>query len=693
MTAAPLPWHRRLLAGLLVFALFAGLAVAMTWPLARGLGVSIRDAGDPLLNAWVLQWNLRTWRLGNWASYFDTNIFYPYDRTLAYTEHQFTEGLAALALRSVTANPILIYNLVLLLGITLAGVGAWCLARELTGDAVGATVAGIVYAFAPFPFAQLSHLQAQWSGGIPLALLFLHRLLAGREATSWRPVTTPGRWRDLAAFTLCFVLQALANGHYALYLALFVTLRVLWSLTRERRFADRRLWLQLVTFVVTAAVAVGPFFYQYWALRRELGFRRSIEYAATGWSFLATMPGNWLYGNRLSDHLRSSEDALFPGLVAFGLGVAGFLAARRPPAAWAALRRAWPDRRWRLALPGGAVLLFAAATCLLLAVATLLLWGGSWSMPGTLRPVNLLLLLAGIGWLGWRLRRRLVGLPPSGRHRDREVALFFGLMALLSFLFTFGAPGPYRLLFAFVPGFDGLRVATRFQVTLLLALGVLAAFAVRQLRQAPRPAVRVVACLLPLLVLAEYVQTPVGHVRVPIARPLPAVYRWLAHQPASTAVAELPFARPREDVARIEPLRVYASAFHWRKLVNGYSGYLSPLYTDLVATWTTAPIPETVAKLRAVGVRYLLLHLPELGPGERERWRRGLLELARLPSTGGTSPLPTVRLVRRFETTVVYELVRPARRGSTSTQPATSGAPAASSNHISRSSARSTTSQ
>jgi hypothetical protein len=37
---------------------YAALAVALTWPLARGLARDLPgDLGDPLLNCWILAWD------------------------------------------------------------------------------------------------------------------------------------------------------------------------------------------------------------------------------------------------------------------------------------------------------------------------------------------------------------------------------------------------------------------------------------------------------------------------------------------------------------------------------------------------------------------------------------------------------------------------------------------------------------
>ena len=63
----------------------------------------------------------------------------------------------------------------------------------------------------------------------------------------------------------------------------------------------------------------------------------------------------------------------------------------------------------------------------------------------------------------------------------RKHTIIYSVILLVSFLFTFGSKGPYVLLFKYVPGFNGLRVASRFHIFVMLSLAVLAAFGIKSL--------------------------------------------------------------------------------------------------------------------------------------------------------------------------------------------------------------------
>ncbi len=88
------------------------------------------------------------------------------------------------ALLSRISGPVAAYNWLVLLTFPLSAAAAYLLARHLTLSPVGATVAAIAYAFAPFHLAHAAYhphiAQTQW---IPLYLLALWRCLD--NASPW----------------------------------------------------------------------------------------------------------------------------------------------------------------------------------------------------------------------------------------------------------------------------------------------------------------------------------------------------------------------------------------------------------------------------------------------------------------------------------------------------------------------------
>src|SRR5262245_25945775 len=132
------------------------LAVAMTWPLARGLSRDLpADFGDPLLNTWAMAWDAEhllaaaSGHPGELAGYWDANIYHPHPLALAYSEHLTPQAVLNLPVYALTRNPILGYNFVFLATFVLSALGMYLFVRDLTGSAPAALLAGVAFGFAP----------------------------------------------------------------------------------------------------------------------------------------------------------------------------------------------------------------------------------------------------------------------------------------------------------------------------------------------------------------------------------------------------------------------------------------------------------------------------------------------------------------------------------------------------------------
>ena len=75
-----------------------------------------------------------------------------------------------------------------------------------------------------------------------------------------------------------------------------------------------------------------------------------------------------------------------------------------------------------------------------------------------------------------------------------------------------------------------------------------------------------------------------------------------------------------------DPRYEYFSIFHWKPLVNGYSGFYPPSYIRQLLDLQRFPAPSSLRALRLEGVRYLVIH--ESGYGQdRERYSQALSTL------------------------------------------------------------------
>ncbi|MCK7479075.1 MAG: hypothetical protein M0C28_18220, partial [Candidatus Moduliflexus flocculans] len=93
-------------------------------------------------------------------------------------------------------NPYVAHNAVVFLAFVLALTGTYSLVRHLTGHRGGAAVAAVAYAFCPYVFSHIPHIQLLMTAGIPYSLLAMHRYVgrqtAGRASRAGPRAGGPG---------------------------------------------------------------------------------------------------------------------------------------------------------------------------------------------------------------------------------------------------------------------------------------------------------------------------------------------------------------------------------------------------------------------------------------------------------------------------------------------------------------------
>jgi hypothetical protein len=190
-----------------------------------------------------------------------------------------------------------------------------------------------------------------------------------------------------------------------------------------------------------------------------------------------------------------------------------------------------------------------------------------------------------------------------GRGRTRWVYL---VLVVFAFDASLGVHGlTFRLLQAAVPPLGNLRASARFAALTLTGLAVLAAIGAAQLRArlssgAARAAILGVAVT---LCLAEFWSRP--PLRDATLAPM-AVDRWLATLPADTVILELPVPSVHA-LWGYETWHQVRSIHHWRRLVNGYSGFLPIVYGNTLIAMATFPDAESIARLRRLSVDYVVV--------------------------------------------------------------------------------------
>lgn len=553
------------------------LTCGLTYPLILHLDTAVFSVyGDPLLNTWILAWDVHK-LFTDPQNLFHANIFYPHRNVLAYSENLLASSLLAAPVLWISQNPILAYNFVFLFSFAFSGFGTYLLVWHLTRNSYASFLSGIIFAFSPYKFSHLGHLQLLTTQWIPFCFLFLHRLL---ETASWK---------YLFLFWLFFILQALSSSYYGLFLSvsLITWIGSYWLLSRigDRAAPAGRgspsfllrssFWAKLGCFLVLSALVLYPIGLPYFKVQEEMGFVRTLgevtQLSAEPRNYLGVPHFNWLYGSVLV-RFAKMEGMLFPGALALVF------------AALSIVRGVYYTRRRPVSAEAGLFLKNAPV----------------------LNAYGVLILAAGILSLGPRLH-------------------VFGE--------TFD--GPYRFLYNYVPGFKGLRVPARlgvmvsFGVSVLAGYGFLALFEAELIRKSfgslknrlflregvSQPSRHLgfstrrflTGAALSALLVAEYYSAPIPLHRAVTGEQVPEIYRWLARQEGDFPILELPLQANPQDYW-MEAYYAYFSTYHWKKLVNGYSGFSPPSTVLLHQIMETFPDEVSLQVLQRLQTKYVIIH-------------------------------------------------------------------------------------
>lgn len=255
------------------------------------------DLGDPLLNAAILEWNAK--HLPLTAEWWNFPSFAPLSGVTAFTEHLLAAYPLTTPIIWMTGNPILAYNVLELVSVTLNGAATYGLVRELTGSRTGAFVGGLAFAFAPFHGEHATHVQMLIAFGMPLALLGLHRYVRD------------GRRRDLVWFAIGWFGALLSNAYLLVFFPMLVGLWGVWFL----RAAGARRSMAVAVVATVATLPVVPVLVGYALRQRAYGLSRT---AGEIQAFSATLGSIGVISHRAvlwKGWLPTlNETSLFPGI-------------------------------------------------------------------------------------------------------------------------------------------------------------------------------------------------------------------------------------------------------------------------------------------------------------------------------------------------------------------------------------------
>ena len=194
-------------------------------------------------------------------------------------------------------------------------------------------------------------------------------------------------------------------------------------------------------------------------------------------------------------------------------------------------------------------------------------------------------------------------------HRRLRLVLLYASTTFVVVQLSFGLNGTlYRLLLGHVSSLQGFRAMGRFGMIVGCTVAVLAALGTQAILRRVPFGPRMRRAFIPILIammLVEYSNRP-----LPLSQPVnadpPDVYRVLQRAEPGPIV-ELPLPTLNDSLGW-EPYYQAWSVWHWRPLLNGYSGFYASGYAETLRALADFPDPRSIAALRDRHVRYVIIH-------------------------------------------------------------------------------------
>lgn len=260
----------------------------------------------------------------------------------------------------------------------------------------------------------------------------------------------------------------------------------------------------------------------------------------------------------------------------------------------------------------------------------------------------------------------LIGVVAVIKDKSRPVYIGFLAVGLFAGLASFGPSivwhshiilktNPFFYLpFKILPGYQVLRTPTRWNFLAWFGISVIAGLGFAKITDSMRS--KTLAWILTAVVggwiFLESCPAPIAVYATYRLSDYP-VYQWLAEQPSSEPIMELPtFPVPwRSDTGRVEARRIFLSTYHWHpRFGGGMSPYIAPWYADdQVAVSNFGADPRALELIKQWHIKYII-YLPGDFDGPAYNGLTAAELKRRLDNT------PDLKIYKEFPDATVYTL-------------------------------------
>ena len=593
-----------------IFLAYCAFTSVLTWPYVTRLRDAVVDAGDPYLVSWILWWDYHQ-TFTNPLRLFESNLFYPYHHTLAFSEHCYGIALLFFPLFALGLRPLTVHAVAMFFGFAGCGYGAFRLARTLTGSYAVAWLAGIVFAFGPFRFHYMSHLPYLFTLWMPL--LFEALILFLKDRT----------WKRAAWLGTSFLMIGLTTISWLVFSVVPFIVVAAVLLTRHNLWRDRMVWHRGGVAISVACLALLPFMVPYYLVSKLYGFERNAweVKANSAWPvhWLSAEVRNKFWGGMGSGVPQGYLFKLFPGLIPLFFSAAALM----PSGSSVKGEVATPPKRRVLKLLDLLIVLGLCLTMLSVGYDKSEFYFGffRYFRPGVGAAGLLILIFLRICFQYpqvFGLRGNVIDTLRSSRRSDAfwvgTILFVVGFLYSLGWNFFF-----YRLLYTVFLPFRSMRVPTRGAMVAYLGLSLLTGLGAMRIAKAvserwSRISQQIFFTIICALALLEFNAAPLKFLRGEVYPD--AVTLRLKQTDMRGGIVVLPAG---EDFNYRSMLR---AADHAKPLIVGTSGFNPPYEVQIEILTREQPISDAFLDLlEQIPASYLVVNTDRIKPERQEAFR------------------------------------------------------------------------
>jgi len=550
----------QVLKNLSVIALFFTLTIIMTYPFFSNMSNAAVDLADTFHNVWSIGWVIKSIKSLSFSALFDTNIMYPLLNTGAFAEVQISNALLIWIIDLFCNNLLFSYNILLFLSFIVCGYLMFLIGYEVTGSFTSGIVSGVIYAFFPFKYAHLPHIQ----------LLTCQWVLIGLYCLIRHSRTNENKY--LFIFTISFILQSVTFGYVTIFLYFITSFFIAYNLIRLQpgvrfNYIKKFFWIWIPILICTVPFYIP--FLQAAGQSYVRTFRQLRNHGTDLCMYFASNSLNKVYGEILEGFRNvvphGEINALFPGCLVYALFAIGLV-------------------------------IFIYRIFIQLkkmnneSIGDKIVYTFNYN-----NKIFFFVLIAASGFL--------FSLGPYIKIAGNEI--------VPSILYPF-----------FLVLLRGVRYLPAFIMVIMIGVSIICAYTYSELirRYKSRLFQFISSVAVVFFILFEFYSAPIHLVAMPVNEDIPSVYKWL-NDNNDGPILELPLYK-NDDVSNSnfwnQYIYMYYSTYHWNKMINGITGFFPIHFRKINDILDNFPDEKSIEVLQSLGVKKVIIH-ESLGDEDDEK--------------------------------------------------------------------------